>query len=160
MADSTLDMTGEEEPMTGLGHGTRALGPSDSSDSGSDVTGGAGMDEGLSDAQTRQMPATTRGHAGRDLGDVDLDSDSDRSGTGERSSAGLDSDVANDQRMTIKPGVESGADEFDDPDAEAMANAGEAVDFDPDEETKVASRPKTGGDDDGSDDASVSDGAT
>ena len=41
MADSTLDMTGEESPVINLGHGTRSLGPSDSSDTGSDVTGGA-----------------------------------------------------------------------------------------------------------------------
>jgi hypothetical protein len=49
------------------GHGTRALGPSDSSDSGSDLSGTS---------------------AGRDVGDADLDSDSDRQGTGERAAAG------------------------------------------------------------------------
>jgi len=49
------------------GPGTRALGPSDSSDSGSDLVGN---------------------NAGRDVGDADLDSDSDRQGTGERSAAG------------------------------------------------------------------------
>ena len=48
------------------GHGTRALGPSDSSDSGSDL---AGPD------------------AGANIGDADLDSDSDRFGTGERAAA-------------------------------------------------------------------------
>jgi hypothetical protein len=46
------------------GHGTRALGPSDSSDSGSDVIG-----------------------AGPNVGDANLDSDSDRFGTGESASA-------------------------------------------------------------------------
>ncbi len=117
MATSTLDLTGEEEPVTGLGHGTRALGPSDSSDSGSDVVGGPGMDEGLSDEQTRQAPRKVTGHAGRDLGDLDLDSDSDRAGTGERASAGLDMPQAADLTTTISPGIESGADEFDDPDA-------------------------------------------
>lgn len=45
------------------GHGTRALGPSDSSDSGSDVA-----------------------DAGAALGDAELASDTDRYGTGERSS--------------------------------------------------------------------------
>ncbi len=117
MADSTLDMTGEESPVTNLGHGTRSLGPSDSSDTGSDVVGGPGMDEGLSDEQARQAPTKTGGNAGRDLGDADLDSDSDRSGTGERSSAGIDASSATDQKTTIKPGIESAADEFDDPDA-------------------------------------------
>ena len=43
MSQSTLDLTGEEAPVTGLGHGTRSLGPSNSSDTGSDVTGGPGM---------------------------------------------------------------------------------------------------------------------
>ena len=51
----------------GKGHGTAALGPSDSSDSGSDVV-----------------------DAGPDLGDANLDSDSDRYGTGERASAERD----------------------------------------------------------------------
>jgi hypothetical protein len=115
---STLDLTGEEDPETGLGHGTRALGPSDSSDSGSDVVGGPGMDEGLSDEQTRRMPLSTRYDSGRDLGDGDLDSDSDRTGTGERGASGPDGDSPVDQQLTISPGIESGEDEFDDPDAD------------------------------------------
>lgn len=117
MADSTLDTTGEERPVVDLGHGTRSLGPSDTSDTGSDVTGGPGMDEGLSDEQARQAPHASRGTAGRDLGDADLDADSDRAGTGERSSAGIDAPTATDQKITIAPGIESAADEFDDPDA-------------------------------------------
>ena len=39
MADSTLDYTGEEPAKTGKGHGVGSLGPSDSSDSGSDIGG-------------------------------------------------------------------------------------------------------------------------
>ena len=117
MAGSTLDRSGEEPPVTNVGHGTRALGPSDSSDTGSDVAGGPGMDEGLSDGQARQAPLEPHRHAGRDLGDADLDSDSDRAGTGERSSAGIDTPTATDQTTTIKPGIESAADELDDPDA-------------------------------------------
>lgn len=54
----------------GRGHGTGALGPSDSSDSGSDVNGGT---------------------AGAELGDADLDSDTDSRGTGERAAVGRDS---------------------------------------------------------------------
>lgn len=137
MSSSTLDTTGEEPPVVGLGHGTRALGPSDSSDTGSDVVGGPGMDEGLSDEQTRRMPLHTRGTAGRDLGDEDLDSDSDRAGTGERSSAGIDASGPNDLQVTVAPGIESGADEFDDPDGELDSLA-----------------------DDDPDNASVADGAT
>lgn len=116
MSSSTLDLTGEEEPVTGIGHGTRALGPSDSSDTGSDVVGGPGMDEGLSDEQARRMPLSSAQGSGRDLGDADLDSDSDRNGTGERGSAGLDT-MPIDQQTTLRPGIESAADELDDPDA-------------------------------------------
>ncbi len=117
MADSTLDLTGEESPTTLRGHGTGALGPSDTSDSGSDVVGGPGMDEGLSDDQSREMPMKTRATAGRDLGDDDLSSDSDSSGTGERASSGVDDAPANDLSTTVHPGIDSGADELDDPDA-------------------------------------------
>ena len=55
---------GKDRDVT-RGHGTRALGPSDSSDSGSD-TAGSGM------------------------GDAVMDSDSDRFGTGEKATAGRD----------------------------------------------------------------------
>lgn len=116
MSGSTLDLAGETPPILDRGHGTRALGPSDSSDTGSDVVGGPGMDEGLSDEQARRLPQSVRGTAGRDLGDGDLDGDSDRAGTGTRGSAGLDA-APNDQRMTIQPGIESAADELDDPGA-------------------------------------------
>ncbi len=67
------------------GHGTRALGPSDSSDSGSDVAGG---------------------DAAALLGDSDLDGDSDAAGTGERAAVGRDDtqpqgrDIAADRETT------------------------------------------------------------
>ncbi len=116
MGSSTLDPIQEGGTITDRGHGTGALGPSDSSDTGSDVVGGPGMDEGLSDEQARRMPQTVRANAGRDLGDADLASDSDRYGTGERGGAGIGTDP-NDQRVTVKPGIGSAADELDDPDA-------------------------------------------
>lgn len=142
MNASTLDLTGEEAPVTTLGHGTGALGPSDSSDSGSDVVGGPGMDEGLSDEQARRMPLKTRGTAGRDLGDGHLDADSDRAGTGERGSSGVETATATDEATTIHPGIESAEDEFDDPEADdAKAEA------DREEEASL-------------DDVPVSDGAT
>ena len=153
MTSSTLDMTGEEAPVTGLGHGTRALGPSDSSDSGSDVVGGPGMDEGLSDDQARQMPQTTSQGAGRDLGDADLDADSDRSGTGERNSSGLDTAVPNDQQTTTRPAVESGEDEFDDPDALDPISLTDVADDVPADDADADSERDEG-------EASVSDGAT
>jgi hypothetical protein len=53
------------------GHGTSALGPSDSSDSGSDVQGGVDITQ---------------------VGMEDADSDCDRSGTGERAAADSESE--------------------------------------------------------------------
>lgn len=116
---STLDLTGEEDPVIGIGHGTRALGPSDSSDTGSDVVGGPGMDEGLSDEQARRMPLSAIEGAGRDVGDEDLVSDSDSGGTGERGSSGTDTSIPNDQQLTIRSEGELTADLFDDLDAPA-----------------------------------------
>lgn len=79
----------------GKRHGTGALGPSDTSDSGSDMQGpglstddtAAGLDTGTMDDPDR-LP---REGAGPDVGDANLDSDSDASGTGEHASAGRDS---------------------------------------------------------------------
>jgi hypothetical protein len=111
MARSTLNTTGEGKGVTQKGHGTGALGPSDSSDTGSDVVGGPGLnrDGGLplqrgstSDPDVDAAPT----NAGPDLGDADLDSDSDRYGTGERGAAGRDSTEAVDEVLT-----EHGADE-------------------------------------------------
>src|SRR5215207_4142093 len=96
MADSTLDLSDVTPPVVRKGHGTSALGPSDSSDSGSDLQG-PGIYEadadvlGL-DTGTNEDAAHGQG-AGRDVGDANLDSDSDAGGTGERASAGRDLDV-------------------------------------------------------------------
>jgi hypothetical protein len=113
MARSTLNTTGESNPVVRKGHGTGALGPSDSSDSGSDIVGGPGLnhDDGLplqrgttSDPDIDPAGAT----AGADIGDADLDSDSDRNGTGERGAAGRDSTEAVDETLTEQDdGVES-----------------------------------------------------
>lgn len=105
--NSTLDPDNfPESPdrVLGRGHGTRALGPSDSSDTGSDITGGPGLgldlertesldfDEGnTSDLET----SSAGGSAGPDVGDANLDSDSDSGGTGETAAAGRDT-VARD----------------------------------------------------------------
>lgn len=110
-ADSTLDLTGEEAPRTGVGHGTRALGPSDTSDSGSDVVGGPGTSGGLSDDNARRAPTTTRKTAGADLGDADLDSDTDSTGSGERASAGRDAPNAEDLNLEIETVAAGGEDD-------------------------------------------------
>ena len=98
MADSTLDpeyLAGRPDRRLGSGHGTGALGPSDSSDTGSDMQGaglsgdaGLGLDEGTTSGPER---STAGGTAGPDVGDANLDSDTDSGGTGERAAAGRDS---------------------------------------------------------------------
>ncbi|MFP5405790.1 MAG: hypothetical protein ACLGHY_05460 [Gammaproteobacteria bacterium] len=97
MADSTLDVTGETPPQTGKGHGTGALGPSDSSDTGSDIVGGSGLSGdlgvGLDQGTTEDPDSGGTVTAGPDVGDANLDSDSDSAGTGERASAGRDTTV-------------------------------------------------------------------
>lgn len=101
MSASFLDPdndTGRDRTL-GTGHGTGALGPSDTSDTGSDVQGGFGLspelDIGL-DTGTTSDPDGSRMDrtAGPDLGDADLDGDSDSSGTGERAMAGRDGGIA------------------------------------------------------------------
>lgn len=65
MSDSTLDLDNVpvgNDRVLGRGHGTRALGPSDNSDSGSDVAGDP---------------------------DLAMDSDTDAEGTGERADVGM-----------------------------------------------------------------------
>jgi len=105
MARSTLNNTGEGRAVTQKGHGTGALGPSDSTDSGSDIVGGPGLNRegGLplqrgttSDPDIDSAPT----NAGPDLGDPDLNADSDRFGTGERAAAGRDSTEATDKTLT------------------------------------------------------------
>jgi hypothetical protein len=100
MSESTINPELEEEPIVDRGHGTRALGPSDSSDSGSDITGGPGL--ALDGPEFLELGEGTtsdldrgRGHgtAGPDIGDSDLSSDSDASGTGETAAAGRDTSV-------------------------------------------------------------------
>ena len=79
------------------GHGTFALGPSDSSDSGSDLQGAPGLATqvdgfGLDHPGTTSDPEESFAHgtAGPDIGDSNLDSDTDRNGTGERAAASRD----------------------------------------------------------------------
>ena len=125
---STLDPDNFPSPpdrSLGRGHGTRALGPSDSSDSGSDVQGGSGLSQQL-DTGLRQGTnedtemGTAGGTAGPDLGDSDLDSDSDSNGTGERAAAGRDTmspdgaDIDVDHIETLPAGVLDELDEQED----------------------------------------------
>lgn len=99
MSGSTLDpdnLPADSGATVGKGHGTRALGPSDRSDTGSDVVGGPGLtnDEDRTYAEPGAgddgTPVAKPQTAGPSLGDAELDSDTDSGGTGERSSAGME----------------------------------------------------------------------
>ena len=96
MPDSTLDVVPSTPPVTDKGHGTRALGPSNTSDSGSDLQGPGiyEIDADVLDLDSGTNEDVVHGTgAGRDIGDANLDSDSDADGTGERASAGRDIDA-------------------------------------------------------------------
>jgi hypothetical protein len=125
---STLDPDNfprSRDRSIGRGHGTGALGPSDTSDSGSDVMGGPGLaqqdvlDLG-SGTTSDQESSTAHGTAGPDLGDANLDSDSDAGGTGERAASGRDADVRDgadigvDQTFEVDVDGEATDDGFDD----------------------------------------------
>ncbi|HEX9173878.1 MAG TPA: hypothetical protein VF861_14595 [Telluria sp.] len=104
---STLDPDNFPEApdrSLGKGHGIDALGPSDTSDTGSDVVGGAGFSQAIDKDQlldlgtgtTSDLESSRAGEtAGPDVGDADFSGDSDSGGTGERAAAGRDS-VAKD----------------------------------------------------------------
>ncbi len=133
MANSPL-LGGERAAARPRGTGTDMLGPSDTSDSGSDLAGAEGavdtddlgFDGGTND-DVRRAPG-----AGADIGDANLDADSDSGGTGERAEAGRDTlrhdapDVMPDRVISINPEDDAMADELgelaasdDDEDAEA-----------------------------------------
>jgi len=97
---STLDpdnFPGAPDRSLGKGHGVDSLGPSDITDSGSDIVGGPGFAADLDDDQklnldtgTNEDPEASYAHdtAGADVGDPNFESDSDYGGTGERAAAG------------------------------------------------------------------------
>ena len=143
MGRSTLNTSGESDAVTRKGHGTGALGPSDSSDSGSDVVGGPGLnrEDGLplQHGTTSDPDVDTRGAtAGPDMGDADLDSDTDRHGTGERAAAGRDSSVPVDELLTEHD--PDGTESIGVPDDAAFERSADEVESNdrPDEEVEAA----------------------
>jgi hypothetical protein len=95
------------------GHDTKTLGPSDSSDSGSDMAGPGLIDDdrlGL-DRGTNEDAEAGRGNsadAGASVGDLGMDDNSDRFGTGERSAAGKEPSVGNDPDRDFDRVVDAG----------------------------------------------------
>jgi len=99
---STLDpdnfLDGNKRRTTLPGHDIKSLGPSDSSDSGSDMAGPGLIDDDVLnlDRGTNEDTEAGRGNiadAGASIGDLGMDGDSDRYGTGEHLTAGKDPDV-------------------------------------------------------------------
>lgn len=131
MASSTLDPDNmpEKDRQITQGHGTRALGPSDTSDSGSDVQDSMrwtneadlGLDKGTLDDPDS---AAADRSAGPDIGDAWLDSDTDAGGSGEVRTAGRDAaieaggDIGTDRIDYIDP-LDAAAAEPADADASA-----------------------------------------
>lgn len=93
---STLDGGGTNDRVINKGHGTDALGPSDTTDTGSDLSGGPGLIEGdamgLDRGTNEDLDLAKIGNAGADIGDPKLESDSDSVGTSERRTADRDSE--------------------------------------------------------------------
>jgi hypothetical protein len=92
------NLTAGRDRQIGLGHGIDALGPSDTSDSGSDLHGAPGLAQQIGNFGLEKNPVdleeSTAGYtAGPDVGDANLDSDSDSNGTGERAAAVRDTIV-------------------------------------------------------------------
>lgn len=123
---STLDPdnfpTGGDRKIT-TGHTTGELGPSDSSDSGSDISGSSGLAQqdilDLGSGTTSDLELSTAGGtAGPDVGDANLDSDG--GGTGERAEAGRDS-VARDGADIDVDHIETMAVPLDDEDIDFLS---------------------------------------
>lgn len=111
MASSTLDpdnLTSGPDRSLGKGHGTGALGPSDTSDSGSDIQGAPSLHDQAERPLEQDVGSEANGVM-PDPVDSDFFADSDASGTGERASAGLDEavvdgdDIGTDHIETLAP---------------------------------------------------------
>lgn len=103
MAQSSI-LGGQRAPAQAAGRDTDTLGPSDSSDSGSDVQGERAH-QAADDADIGALPA-------------DLQSDTDAAGTGERGAAyGDDAEAGSD---ILPDRIEAGADDALDLDAEGL----------------------------------------
>ena len=103
---STLDPDNFPPPARGRknlkGHDTESLGPSDTSDSGSDVKGPGLLDDDRLnlDRGTNEDPeagSLRDPNAGSSLGDLELDDNSDSRGTGEHLTAGKEPRIREDQ---------------------------------------------------------------
>ena len=89
---------GDRKRKLQKGHDTRALGPSDTSDSGSDMAGPGRVDDDAMNFDRGTNEDTEAGKynvadAGPSVGDLGMDENSDSVGTGEHLTAGKDPQV-------------------------------------------------------------------
>jgi hypothetical protein len=90
---STLNPDDEQRPVVKqTGHDNASLGPSDSSDSGSDMAGAKRHEFDVDDELDNHALET---------GEAELASDSDRAGTGERASADGDSTLEQNEDIDV-----------------------------------------------------------
>jgi hypothetical protein len=92
------NLPGQDAARVPKGQDLRALGPSDSSDSGSDMMGPGLIDDDVLALDRGTNEDSEGGHldslgAGADMGDPMMSDTSDRDGTGERASAGREQDT-------------------------------------------------------------------
>jgi hypothetical protein len=75
MSTSTIDTDNDFEPdrKLGEGHDINALGPSDSSDSGSDMAGTPGRQEDTDSTGTGERASVERTDASENIRDIDVD---------------------------------------------------------------------------------------
>ncbi|MGZ3425859.1 MAG: hypothetical protein ACXWCU_12425 [Caldimonas sp.] len=115
MAQSSI-MGGERAPQQARGRSAKTLGPSDTSDSGSDIQGASRL---KTDAEEGELGGATP---------IDFDSDSDAMGTGERGSAVPDgvrdgADIGPDRIAGSKASLDSAVSIGDDDDSiESLAD--------------------------------------
>ena len=113
MARSSI-LGGERAPQQARGRNAESLGPGDTSDSGSDIQGATRL---KTDAEEGQLGGATP---------IDVDSDSDSMGTGERKSAVPDgardgADIGPDRIVRSKDALDSAV-AIDDDSIEALAD--------------------------------------
>lgn len=162
MPRSTLDpdtLPTRRTRQGGTGHDTKALGPSDSSDSGSDMAG-PGLIEDDQDFLDRgtnddlEPGPRNSADAGASIGDDGMDSNSDRYGTGEARTAGKEprarsyADVDADRIVGAdEAGLGEGLDQAEEArlgitDEELEAEAGaERAPFDPEGDAELLREP-------------------
>lgn len=105
MAKETLDLDklAQADRKLGTGHGTDALGPSDRSDSGSDMTGLTDFDSDTDSTGTGERASVNM----RDLGEAeDIDSDRIEEGWQENAEDAQDESLVPAGRTKPKPDLE------------------------------------------------------